>query len=235
MRHVMAFLLACALAGTAQAQDAAAEEAPPGAEATEAAVTEEAASAEAAGEPPAEEAAAEPSEETPGETAEERQPWKLYAGLNLVQPTLYLSNAAAITALGNDEFDSSFYRLRAGLRLFDVLGFELQIGQDDEEGTAAGKFKLSGYKAAFFVPTGVLFEMIEVAGLIGYTQFDAERGNFSAELGGPAYGVNVELPIRMFDESLPDVRIGGGYVVYDATNDERVAGAHFGLRYDFQL
>jgi hypothetical protein len=167
------------------------------------------------------------------EEAEPREPWKLYGGLDFAQPTLSLSDAALSSRFGRRELDSNMLRLRAGVRFFSWIGVEVQLGSGGDA-QAADEYDVATYGGVFFVPTGLLFDTIEVAALVGLTQLKAERGNVSETFGGPAFGVNVELPLRGLMESLPDLRLGVGYMVYDHNNRHRIYGAHAGLRYDFQ-
>jgi hypothetical protein len=166
--------------------------------------------------------------------SEPREPWKLYGGLDYALPTLSLSDAALSAAFGRRELDSSMLRLRAGARFFNWIGVELQLGAGSGDAEAADEYEVASYGGLFFAPTGLLFDTLEVAALVGVTHFKAERGSASETFGGPAFGVNAELPLRRLAEGLPDIRLGGGYIVYDHNNRHRIYGAHAGLRYDFQ-
>jgi len=188
--------------------EASAEEAP-----AEAAPAEEAATEEA----PAEEAAAEPAE-----------PWAIYVGADYVTTTLSLSAPATAPA---DEFDSRMVRIRAGKKLFEGIGVELHAGIDqaDED---SGEMPLDSYYGIYLVPNATLLDVVELAFPVGYgsSTFDG-----SDSLGSIAYGIDAELPLRVFGESLPDFRLTAGWMVYYQKSDARVYGANVGLRYDFQV
>ena len=231
---------------TAPAADAPpAEAAPADATAAEAAPAEAAPAetppADTAGETPAAESA--PAETASSETpsseeaapAAERTPWKLYVGFDQDRPTISFSDQAMMARFGDQQLDSSMLRLRAGVRLFGVLGVELHYGNGNEDGKSSGKFKVGSYAGLYFVPTGLLFDTVEIAGILGYTKLKVERGNVSESLTGEAYGVNVELPVRVLADFMPDLRVGGGYIIYNDSNNYRTYGAHFGLRFDFEL
>lgn len=228
---------------TATAQDPAAEAVPSEEPASEAAADATAETTpEAVAETPAEPAAAEAEAEAPADgsasesaeaAAEPREPWKLYAGIDQDKLRLSLSDSAVAASLGGSELDSSMLRLRAGMRFFDLVGIELQLGSGTGD-DAPGNFDVGSYAGVFVVPTGLLFDMVEVAGMLGITRLEAERGGASESLNGQAYGVNLELPLRALSEGLPDLRIGVGHIVFNAKNAYRTYGFHFGLRYDFQ-
>lgn len=205
--------------------DAVAQEAPPSEAAPEEAPVEEVASTEA------------PAEETPAEetTAEEpAQPWKLYVGYAQDNLKLIITDPALKTRFGGqDELKSAMKRIRFGVRLFDVIGVEAQIGQNNQDTIEPRSVETGSYKGIFLVPTGTLFDIMEIAAVFGYAKFDMTRGSVSQDFSGPAYGVNLEFPFKALSEVLPDFRIGGGYMVHSAENNARVSGGHFGVRFDF--
>ena len=186
-------------------------------------------------EAPAEEAAAEeaPAEETASEDSGE--PFHFYLGVDKAEITLALSDTALETAFGGDELESSMYRIRAGMRLLDAVGLELHYGVADDKDDGAKKFEVGEYYGIFVVPTGSLFELIEISVPIGYSSMKAERGAASETFDGVSYGVNLEVPITLNSEWFPDIRIGGGGLVYRADRDSRVYGYHFGVRLDFKI
>lgn len=168
-----------------------------------------------------------------GAGAEESAAWKLYAAVHLDQPKLSLTSEELKSRFGAADLDGNMLRLRAGLRLFDWIGVELQLGAGGDEGDEPGKFTVANYMGLFFAPTGVVFETVEISGLVGISSMKAERDNVSETFSGDAYGVNIELPVRTFVESLPDLRLSGGYLIYNDSNNYQTHGAHLGLRYDF--
>ncbi|HEY0916412.1 MAG TPA: outer membrane beta-barrel protein, partial [Solimonas sp.] len=186
-------------------------------------------------EAPVEEAAAEeaPAEETASEDSGE--PFHFYLGVDKAEITLALSDDALETAFGSDELESSMYRIRAGMRLLDAVGLELQYGVADDKDDGAKKFEVGEYYGIFVVPTGSLFELVEISVPIGYSSMKAERGAASETFDGVSYGVNLEVPITLNSEWFPDIRIGGGGLVYRADRDSRVYGYHFGVRLDFKI
>jgi hypothetical protein len=223
-----------AAAAEAPAADASAEAAPADAAATdlsaEAAPAEEAPVEAAAEEAPAEEA---PAEETASEDSGE--PFHFYLGVDKAEVTLALSDEALETAFGSDELESSLFRIRAGMRLLEAVGLELQYGVADDKDDEAKKFEVGEYYGIFVVPTGSLFELIEISVPIGYSSMKAEKGGASETFDGVSYGVNLEVPITLNSEWFPDIRIGGGGLVYRADRDSRVYGYHFGVRLDFKI
>lgn len=214
--------------------DASAESAPADAAAAdlsaEAAPAEEAPVEAAAEEAPAEEA---PAEETASEDSGE--PFHFYLGVDKAEVTLALSDDALETAFGSDELDSSLFRIRAGMRLLEAVGLELQYGIADDKDDEANKFEVGEYYGIFVVPTGSLFELVEISVPIGYSSMKAEKGGASETFDGVSYGVNLEVPITLNSEWFPDIRIGGGGLVYRADRDSRVYGYHFGVRLDFKI
>ena len=213
----------------AQDEPAPVEETPPAEEVPAEPVAEEA--------PPVEEAVAEesaPVEEAPVEEvpAEAAAPYALYVGIAKDQATVSFADAGLQARFGGRRFDSSQLRLRAGMRLWDAIGVELQLGSNSAD-TAKGEVELSGYKGLMFVPTGVVFDLLEVSGMLGYSEVEAERGAQSEKLAGTSYGFNVELPLRSFSESLPNLRLGAGGLVYNDRRSARAFSLNAGLRYDF--
>ncbi len=88
----------------------------------------------------------------------------------------------------------------------------------------------------YVVPTGNLFRFIEVSAPIGYSHLRIENSNGKIDTDSLSFGVNIEFPIYVNSESrLPDVRIGGGGVVYYAEREQRTYGYHAGVRLDFKI
>ncbi|MES0873727.1 hypothetical protein [Sinimarinibacterium thermocellulolyticum] len=166
---------------------------------------------------------------------EEAQPWALYAGADVVWTTASFSSQALIDAFGGDRFDSRMYRVRAGLRLFDAIGLEAQLGAGDSGvgELAADEFSTERFYAVYFVPTGVLLDLIEVGASIGYAHVDLERPGASEAINGASFGVNVEIPVYTSDAL--ELRIGGGAATYRAQPSARIYGYHAGLRLDFRV
>lgn len=243
MKKFCVFLFGAAIALPLYAQDASTTDPAPAADAAPAeapadapadAAAPDAAATEAApadaSSAPADAAAAEPAvEETP------RAPLHFYVGA--AQDTVHasFSEPRLMTRFGGQDFSTQMYHVRAGIRLFDVVGVELQLGKQDDKGTRPGRVSMDGYKGIFLVPTGHLFDLFELSALIGYSRFDLKKGAAREKFAGTAYGLNAEFPIKVLWESLPDFRLGGGYRIYSAENQARVYGFHIGLRFDFQI
>lgn len=187
-------------------------------ETTESAPAEEAAPVEEA---PVEEVA----EEEPAEPAE---PWAIYVGADYVTTTL---SASAPPTAPAAEFDSRMVRVRAGKKMFEGLGLELHVGVDqaDED---AGEIPLDSYYGAYLVPNATLLDVVELAFPVGYGRSTFDEGD---ALGSVAYGIDAELPLKVFGDGLPDFRLTAGWMVYYQKGDARMYGANVGLRYDFQI
>lgn len=202
------------------------------------AATADAAPADSAAAAPTETASAETA---PAESVSERKPWQLYAGYDYTHINMQITSAnppnpsALQTQFGGDFFTTNFHQVRAGMRLFDVIGLEGHYGFKSEDGNQAGKISLKNYGGIYIVPTGTVLDTVELSALIGYTFMTVERPGAEAKLNGVSYGVNLELPIRLFSDALPDLRFGGGIMMYHRNSDSRTYGAHFGLRYDFKI
>lgn len=208
-----------------------AESAPADSGSTDASATTETAAASDSG-------ASAPSE---GASESEHKPWKLYAGYDYAHVNLQITQpdapnpSAMQTKFGGDFFTGEFHQVRAGVRIFDVIGLEAHYGVKASKDDKPEKIGVKNVGGLYFVPTGTILETVEFAALIGYSYMQVERPGVEATLRGVSYGVNLELPIRLFSESLPDFRLGGGAMVYQRNSESRTYGAHFGLRYDFQI
>lgn len=218
----------------APADPAAAEAAPADAPPADAAPVEEAA---APAEEPAEDAAsADDSGDSSGgdESGGDGEGLKLYVGVDYDMTTVDINDGGVETALSGDRFDSDFYKLRIGTRLFEAVGLELNAGFPANNASSE-KLETKQFYALYLVPTGVLFELIEVSARIGYAYTELKGDAGSEDADGMSFGLGVELPLRRFGESLPDLRIGAGGTVYQEDRDGRVYGFHGGVRYDFTL
>lgn len=227
-------------ADTAAPEDTAAAPEPAVTEPAPVEATAEAAPAEVVAEAPAEEAPVEeaPVEEAPVEEAASEdagEPFYLYAGVDYAKVTLSISDEAREAQFGGRNPRSDFYRLRLGTRIFGAVGLEAQYGIADSKDDEDDKFETAAYYGAFIVPTGTLFDLFEIAVPVGYSVFKAEKGNATTELDGVSYGLNIEVPIPLGGDWLPELRLGGGGLVYQAHDDTRVYGYHFGVRADFKL
>jgi hypothetical protein len=213
------------------ADTAATEPAAPAADAT--APAETAATPDAAA--PAEAAAAEAAPAETAATGSERKPLDLYFGYDHVHVNTLISNQSLAAKFGADNPGSSFHQIRAGVRLFDVIGLEAHYGIKGDDGSKPGTVGIKNYAGIYFAPTGTVLETVEISALLGYARMDIERPGASISVHGSSYGVNLELPIRRLWEALPDVRLGGGVMVYHRDGDSRSYGSHFGARFDFKI
>jgi hypothetical protein len=199
----------------------------PGTDAVVNSISNDAAAESPAEAPPADQAAAAPAEETPS------TPWHLYGGGDWVRDTL---SSSALRGFGQSNYDTGMYRLRAGARVFDAVGVEGQLGVNrNESGTAGTTAETSNYYGLFLVPTASLFETVELAFPVGYARTGVKHVGGSAHLSSVSYGLNAELPLRVFSAGLPDVRFVAGWMIYYQKTDARIYGFNAGLRYDFDV
>lgn len=161
----------------------------------------------------------EPAEEQPAE------PWRLYVGVDQVSTTLSVSGLPANT---NHEFDSGIYRLRVGRRFSDNIGIELQYGIEQSV-DAADEVATERYAGVFLVPATQLFEAFDLEFPVGYARSTVEGESFDSL----AFGLNVEIPVQYYAASLPDLRLGLGWMTYYQKHDARLYGLNLGLRFDF--
>jgi hypothetical protein len=157
-----------------------------------------------------------------------------YVGLDYDMTKIDINDKGTRDALGRRRFESNFYKLRLGTRLFEGVGLELHAGFPDNDASAR-KLETKQFYALYLVPTGVLFDLVEVSARVGYayTELESELGKDDAD--GASFGLAVELPLRHFGEGMPNLRIGAGGTVYQEERDGRVFGWHGGIRYDFTL
>lgn len=219
-------VLAVLAAAPVMAQD----EAAPAAEEAPAEAAAEAAPAEEASAPVEETAATEDSSGDSGDGSG----LNLYVGIDYDMTTVDIDNSEGQAALSGSRFDSDFYKLRLGMRLFEAVGLEFHAGFPANN-AGGDELETKQFFAAYLVPTGVLFELIEVSARIGYayTELGSDLGSEDAD--GASFGLGVELPLRHFGEGLPNLRIGAGGTVYQQDREGRIYGFHGGLRYDFSL
>lgn len=173
------------------------------------------------------------SEETASE--DDGEPLYLYAGVDMAEVRASFSDDALVAKFGGDKLNSSFYRLRVGTRLFEAIGIEAHYGLPDQDDSGQRNFETGEYYGVFVVPTGVFLDVVEISAPVGYTLTKVERGGASEKFDAVSFGMNIEVPITLDSEWLPDIRIGGGGTVYQAKNDARLYGYHFGIRLDFKL
>lgn len=218
----------------APADAAAVEAAPADAPPADAAAVEEAAAPAEESAPAEDTASSEDSSGGGDEGGEDGEGLKLYVGVDYDMTTVDINDGEVENALSGDRFDSDFYKLRLGTRLFEAVGLELNAGFPANNASSE-KLETKQFYALYLVPTGVLFELIEVSAKIGYAYTELKSDVGKEDADGMSFGLGIELPLRRFGESLPDLRLGVGATVYQEDRDGRVYGFHGGVRYDFTL
>ncbi|MEQ1439396.1 outer membrane beta-barrel protein [Fontimonas sp. SYSU GA230001] len=160
---------------------------------------------------------------------------KFYVGGDYVWTHVSFSKPALGAAFGGEELDSKMYRVRAGMRVFEAVGLEVQAGFDggSSDKPNDGEYSTQQFYGVYLVPTGVLFDLVEVGGAIGYASTKLERGSASETLSGASFGVNLDIPL--FTSDALELRVGGGGTVFRAQNSARISGYHAGVRIDFRL
>lgn len=185
--------------------------------------------------------AAPAAEETP---AEEANPWIFYVGASYGSAKLSISN---LSGLEQTDTTTIMYQGRVGMRITNGIGLEAHYGQgqDDDNPYQA---KVNRSYGIYIVPTGTLLDMVEFAFPLGFawtkvSGYSVGQGSgappagtkVSQSLDGVSYGMNVEFPFKLLMESIPDIRLTGGGMVYQQNNSARTYGWHAGLRFDFAI
>lgn len=155
----------------------------------------------------------------------------IYIGLGYSDMTVSVSDHETLV---DQDYDSRLYRARLGVKLHDRIGVEVQYGFGDED-EAPDFLETDQYYGAFLVPSGKVLDLFEWSFPIGYSSLSVKQGVTDIELEGVAYGLNIEFPLEVLSEALPDFRIVGGGMVYQQDSETRSYGWHAGLRYDFKL
>lgn len=156
----------------------------------------------------------------------------LYVSLDSAWTHVSLSRGRFKDAFGGDEFDSSLYRLRLGARVAKMVGLEAHYGIDGSGNSGSGDVSTDQYYGFYLVPTGVLFDLLEISAPVGYAHASLERGAAGIDMGGASFGINAELPV--WTEGDFALRLTSGGEVYRASNSARMWGYHAGLRVDFK-
>jgi hypothetical protein len=162
-----------------------------------------------------------------------------YVGAGLQDSTLTVSNPQDFGGVPAGHYRSSFWDLRAGYRLFKAVGVEAHYGFSDQGLDDPSRYKLRNYYALYVVPTARISGLFELAFPMGYTSSGvtalADSTPVDRHLSSFAYGARVELPLRVFWRTLPDLRLTGGGTVLSQRSDAHEYGFDLGLRYDFGL
>ncbi|WP_168147067.1 outer membrane beta-barrel protein [Solimonas marina] len=163
-------------------------------------------------------------------------PHYVYAGVDYAFLRSSLSKDSMKNALGGDQFDSDFYLLRVGTRLFKQISIEGRFGIKNESGNSTDKVETNQMYGIYIVPTGNLFHFLEVSAPIGYAHTKLENDNGSVKLNGMSFGLNFEVPIYVNAKSrIPDIRLSSGGTVYYAGRDSQTYGYQAGIRMDFKI
>lgn len=158
----------------------------------------------------------------------------LYVGVEFAQTKVEVSEDGLEAAFGARRFDSEFYKLRVGTRLFEGIGLEAQVGVPASD-SGEGEVETSQYYGLFLVPTGVFMNLVEISARVGYSMMTIENDLADEDLDGMSFALAIELPLRALGESLPDLRLTSSGAVFQQDRDARVYGYTVGLRYDFRL
>ena len=176
------------------------------------------------------------------DTFDDDRKYNFYIGADLQNTKLSVSNSDSFQGLNASDYDSKFWDIRAGYRLFKVIGVEAHYGIPDQNDQDPGRYKKRSYYGIFAVPTANVFDLFEIGFPVGYTNSGITVNGQTAagtsavvqkHLNSIAYGANLEVPVRVLWRALPDIRLTGGGMVYYQRSDAREYGFHFGLRYDF--
>lgn len=184
-------------------------------------------------EAPVEEVAAEeaPAEEVAAEEApaDDGTSTPIYFGVDMATTTL---SSSSLSGFDDGNYDSGQYRLRLGAMPIESIGVEVQYGIDNG-GEGEGEAATASYYGVYLVPMATVIGGVEIAFPVGYAMSTVERPGASEDLESLAYGMDAQLPLRVFGESMPNLRVGAGGMVYYQRGDARLYGINLGLRYDF--
>src|SRR5581483_718522 len=221
-------------ATTTEAAPATTEAAPASTEAAAAAPTEAApAAAEAApsGTESTPTVEATPTESAPAEAApSERKPWIFYAGADYGSVKVSFSDNN-----GGADFSNRIWQARVGMRLTDAIGLEGHFAKGLKDDDTPNQPMLDMAYGVYLVPTGTLLDIVEFGFPLGFSWTKLKAGDASTTEDGVSYGMNVEFPLKLVWDALPDIRIGGGGMVYQQNNNARTYGWHAGVRFDFAI
>src|SRR3546814_11239441 len=95
-----------------------------------------------------------PSDLADEPAAEPRKPFYAYAGVDYAFLHTSLSKDSLKNALGGDHFDSDFYRVRFGTRIFKQIGVEAQVGVKNENGNDHDKVETNQMYGVYLVQIG---------------------------------------------------------------------------------
>lgn len=176
---------------------------------------------------------ADSSEASPAE--EEGEPRRIYIGAAFDSMTFSASSPDLVAKFGGQEFSGIMVHGRLGMRVHEMIAVEFQGGAKAQNGVDPGTVQVANYLGLFVVPTGNLFDLLEVSAPIGFNSFSLIRGEAKEKFQRLSFGVNLELPVRVFKPMLPDLRFSVGYKTYYVETGSRVYGYHAGMRWDFEM
>lgn len=166
--------------------------------------------------------------------------YRFYLGADYDWLTLSVSDSSSSGGFPVDNYSSRIYDVRVGYRVFDRIGVEFHYGIKAQDGDQPGTFGVDHYYGVFVAPTGTVLNTVELSALVGYTWDSVTQAvpgqmRYHKAINSAAFGANLEFPIKVISDSLPNIRIGGGGIVTVQRVEQRIYGFHVGLRYDFGL
>jgi hypothetical protein len=137
------------------------------------------------------------------------------------------------------DFDTNFYIAKLGVRpeafggRASFISFEVHYGISKSDDEDPEFVKTDKYYGGFIVPTATVLELFELSFPLGYARTEMAAGSAEESYNSIAFGANVQFPVKLFFESLPDIRFVVGGMVFHQSSDARIYGYTAGLRWDF--
>src|SRR5579859_6562712 len=94
--------------------------------------------------------------------------YHFYVGADLQNPTLSVSDANSFHGIAVGDYYGKFWDVRAGYRLFKVIGIEGHYGFKDQDANRPDRFSTTGYWGVFAVPTANVFNLFELSFPVGW-------------------------------------------------------------------
>lgn len=166
---------------------------------------------------------------------EERDPFPLYIGADYYDATV----SAADPDVPN--LDTTGYRVHFGTSFGSGFGSKERfigvdvsyVGKRSDNGNP-DYIEMDGY-GVHLVPTATVLDLFEIAVPLGWQYVHLSYFGAEASDSGISYGLNLQFPFRIISESLPDLRLIGGGLVYNQDEGDRIYGWHAGLQFDFGI
>lgn len=174
-----------------------------------------------------------PTEGAPAEASaapSEHKPWIFYAGADYGSVKVSFSDNS-----GGADFSNKIWQARLGMRITDAIGAEFHYGKGLKDDNTPNQPMMDATYGVYLVPTGTLLDVVEFGFPLGFSWTKLKSGDASTTEDGVSYGMNIEFPFKLVWDALPDIRIGGGGMVYQQNNNARTYGWHAGLRLDFAI